>query len=234
MKNRNIIIALSISTVVFAITTTVFGIKAFSKTKEANLNLKDYETTVFQVEYTTLDLQRNVGTCFAVEEGGYLMTNFHVFDNLNFQIGASVTLKDRDLNSFLGKVISYNNELDIAVIKSEELKNARPIEFADSLPKVGEKCFQLGNPYDKGITLSGGIISDPSVSINRNGNIQQFIESETKTYPGCSGGCLLNSSGKCIGMTSFRGISSNGDEIEDFGYAIPSSVLINAKRDLIL
>ena len=56
---------------------------------------------------------------------------------------------------------------------------------------------------------------------------QNYIQSKLDAFPGCSGGCLLNECGDCIGMITFRTKDKNGSPIIDFSYSIPSFKIEN-------
>ena len=75
------------------------------------------------------------------------------------------------------------------------------------------------------------IKKDPTVTVNINGKTEmRVIRVDTAVNPGNSGGGLFNSKGELIGIVNAKIISS---DVENIGYAIPSSVAINVADNII-
>ena len=70
--------------------------------------------------------------------------------------------------------------------------------------KVGEWVLAVGNPYNLNSTVTAGIISAKSRKINilNNGGIESFIQTDAAINSGNSGGALVNTSGKLIGINT--------------------------------
>ncbi|HEY4711574.1 MAG TPA: PDZ domain-containing protein, partial [Dehalococcoidia bacterium] len=78
---------------------------------------------------------------------------------------------------------------------------------------------------------TAGIVSRLNVSLNVEGNtLYGLIETDAAINPGNSGGPLVNMSGKVIGITSVKIVSS---EVEGMGYAISSNEAKPIIEDLI-
>jgi serine protease Do len=69
------------------------------------------------------------------------------------------------------------------------------LRLANSIPKVGENVFAIGNPKGLDHTLSTGIVS----ALRQNNAI---IQTTTEITHGSSGGPLFNMQGEVIGITT--------------------------------
>ena len=125
-------------------------------------------------------------------------------------------------------LVGHDPLTDVAVIKidapPEELY---PVVFGDSgRLRVGQRIFALGNPFGFDRTLSTGIVSSldrmlPSRS--KAGRIKQIIQIDASINPGSSGGPLLDSHARMIGMNT--AIASKTGESAGVGFAIPINTI---------
>ncbi|HEZ7986814.1 MAG TPA: trypsin-like peptidase domain-containing protein [Ruminococcus sp.] len=176
------------------------------------------------------------GTGIIVTEEGYIVTNAHVIydDNSQYKAGeaveVSVLYNDERIQE--AKIISYDVQTDLAVLKVDET-GLTPATFGDSDDlKVGELVIAVGNPL--GFELFGTVTSGIVSAINRQVTIgdknMTLIQTDAAINSGNSGGPLLNSCGQVIGINSAKMSSSYGSaSIEGLGFAIP----INEARVII-
>ena len=73
----------------------------------------------------------------------------------------------------------------------------------------------LGNPAGLSFTATEGIISSPERTLDDG---LKYIQTDVTLNPGNSGGPLINSQGKIIGI-----VNSKISGYEELGFAIPSS-----------
>lgn len=78
--------------------------------------------------------------------------------------------------------------------------------------KVGERVFALGNPRALDLTLSEGIVA--AIRKTESGT---FIQNTAPISPGSSGGALLDTQGRLLGITSFQRIDS-----QNLNFAAPA------------
>ena len=93
----------------------------------------------------------------------------------------------------------------------------------------GDKVYAIGNSNNKGIGVNEGIISNPKINVSSGGVNREVIESNIVINEGNSGGALLDSKGKLIGITTFRMKDSYNNVIYGVAYSIP----INQIKDFI-
>ena len=150
------------------------------------------------------------GSGAIISSQGYVVTNYHVIEQAN---KASIMTYDGKLYGV--RLIGYNKENDLAVLEIKSNESFGYMEFADSSTlKVGQKVVALGNPAGLSFTATEGIISSPS----RMDNGQYYIQTDVSVNPGNSGGPLINSQGKIVGIINFKLTGYEG-----LGFAIPSN-----------
>ncbi|HVZ97356.1 MAG TPA: trypsin-like peptidase domain-containing protein [Chitinophagaceae bacterium] len=143
--------------------------------------------------------QAGSGTGFIISSDGYLVTNNHVVEGasqikilLSNGIESMATLRGADPST------------DIAVLKIHEY-GLKSLQFADSkLLQPGQIAIAIGNPMGLQFTVTAGVVSALGRSI-RAGNgrmIDDVIQTDAALNPGNSGGPLLNSAGKVIGVNT--------------------------------
>ena len=175
------------------------------------------------------------GSGIIISEDGYILTNNHVVSssssesNSYYQISeatkVTVTLFN-DETEYEAKIVGQDEQTDLAVIKIEK-SGLTKAEFADSDDvKVGEFAMAVGNPINMTSTVTTGIISAVNRKItDSDGKTYTCIQTDAAINSGNSGGALVNSEGKVIGINTLK---LSGTGIEGIGFAIP----INSTTDI--
>jgi S1-C subfamily serine protease len=99
---------------------------------------------------------------------------------------------------------------------------------------VGQRVYALGNPFGLGRTLSTGIISSMDRLVRRrtgDRRPQQIIQIDAAINPGSSGGPLLDSHARMIGMNF--AIATKTGESAGVGFAIPVNTIARVVPQLI-
>lgn len=167
------------------------------------------------------------GTGFIITEDGYIVTNAHViYDDSDYNAGKAidVSVLFSDETQHNAKIIAYDIETDIAVLKVNE-NNLKPAVLGNSEElRVGELVIAVGNPlgFDLFGSVTSGIVSALNREISINEKSMTLIQTDAAINSGNSGGPLLNSCGQVIGINSAKMSSSYGTaSIEGLGFAIP-------------
>jgi serine protease Do len=168
-----------------------------------------------------VDGEEGMGSGIIFNEDGYILTNYHVVD------GASkITVIFNNKKEVGAKVVNYNSDLDLAVIKvTENVKMPAVAEFGNSKDvQVGEPVVAIGNPLGKELlgTVTAGVISAANRQIQVGNSTQTLLQTDAAINPGNSGGALVNEFGQVIGINSSK-ISESG--VEGLGFAIPIDVV---------
>ncbi|MBI3739913.1 MAG: trypsin-like peptidase domain-containing protein [Chloroflexi bacterium] len=92
---------------------------------------------------------------------------------------------------------------DLALLRLAE-KALVPAKVAESAAKVGQLVIALGRPSSAGIQVSWGIITSINgpARTGRGGLLDEYIQTETTSYPGFSGGPLINTEGEVLGLNT--------------------------------
>ena len=101
------------------------------------------------------------------------------------------------------------------------------IRVAKGRVKAGATCYSVGNMSNQGISISKGIISSESISIIIDNEARKYIQAQINIALGSSGGALLDSRGKLIGITTLRLKDRYGNPQYGYGYSIPISVVLD-------
>lgn len=99
---------------------------------------------------------------------------------------------------------------DLALLRLAE-RSLTPARTAEALPKVGSLVLAIGRPSKAGLQASWGIVRAVGgpTRTGRGGMLEQYIQTETISYPGFSGGPLANSEGLVLGLNT-SGLTHGG------------------------
>lgn len=163
-----------------------------------------------------------LGSGVIITEDGYILTNNHVVDGADAD-GLRVIMP-ADKKEYSAKVIGKDPQTDIAVIKIEA-KGLKPITLGDSdNVEVGDVALAFGNPFAVGQSVSRGIISalGRSSGILGAGGYEDFIQTDAAINVGNSGGALVDSEGRLIGIN--ESIASESGASAGVGFAVPVNI----------
>lgn len=166
------------------------------------------------------------GTGFIITDDGYIVTNAHVIYDQEYNAGEAieVSVLFENESEHEAKIIAYDVETDIAVLKVNET-GLKPAILGDSDElRVGELVITVGNPlgFDLFGSVTSGIVSALNRQISINEKSMNLIQTDAAINSGNSGGPLLNSCGQVIGINSAKMSSSYGSaSVEGLGFAIP-------------
>lgn len=177
------------------------------------------------------------GSGIIISEDGYIVTNNHVVDssssNSYYELSKATSIKIK-LNSdtygddatYDATVVGQDSQTDLAVLKIEKT-GLTAAEFADSdQAVVGEFVMAVGSPLGLDTTVTQGIISAVNREVESDGTKYTCIQTDAAINSGNSGGALINSDGKVIGINTLK---LSGTGVEGIGFAIP----INSATDVI-
>lgn len=157
---------------------------------------------------------------------GYIVTNNHVVEEAD-----EITVKLNDNQEYSARIIGTDKTTDLALIKVEA-NNLNAIKVANSENlKLGEWVLAIGNPFSLTSTVTAGIVSAKSRSLNaRPGSIESFIQTDAAINPGNSGGALVNVRGELVGINAM--LYSQTGSYSGYGFAIPTTIMNKVVDDL--
>lgn len=175
--------------------------------------------------------EEGAGSGFVISNEGYILTNYHVVEDAQT---VEVNLSDDTVLD--AQVVGVDPRNDIAVLKvdaSPELLT--PVEFGTSNNlKVGQRAIAIGNPFGQfGNTLTIGVVSalDRTLEGPDGRTITGIIQTDAAINRGNSGGPLLDSSGRVIGINT--AIFSPSGSSAGVGFAVPIDTVRRLLPDLL-
>lgn len=174
--------------------------------------------------------QEILGSGVIVSEDGYILTNSHVVNN--GELESDITVVFNDKSEAKGKLLWYDQALDLAIIKVDK-KGLTAMDIADSSKlEVGDKAIAIGNPLAINLqgTLTSGYISglDRSITMQDGSVMDGLIQTDAAINGGNSGGALLNSKGELIGINTAKAQTADG-----IGFSIPINVAMPIVEQVI-
>jgi len=161
----------------------------------------------------TIKTNKAQGTGFIITDDGYLVTNAHVMEGAT---NAGAITSDQEMKTLT--IIGYNTEMDIALLKISGSYDSLKFDNSDDV-RIGEKVIAIGNPLGLSFSVTEGIIS--AVDREVKGYPGRYIQTDAALNPGNSGGPLINTDGKVIGINNFK---ITGDNI---GFALESNYIVD-------
>lgn len=207
------------------LTENLFGIQDSFELEISNLKAKtssDFSGIIQHVVDSVVTIKTNnaQGTGFLITEEGYVVTNAHVLSGGTF---ANAITSEKETIPM--QLIGYNERLDIALLKIEGEYDALELEKSNKV-EIGEKVIAIGNPLGLSFSVSEGIVSAKDrVGIN---DIPGYIQTDAALNPGNSGGPLINTEGRVIGINNFK------VQGESLGFALQSEHIIESVNNIAM
>ena len=168
---------------------------------------------------SVLDVPVGTGSGFIWDDAGHIVTNFHVVQNGSGR--AKVRMWDHE--PYDADVVGVAPNYDLALLKiNAPASKLRPIPIGESANlQVGQKTFAIGNPFGLDQTLTTGVLSALGRTIQAvtGRPIEDVIQTDAAVNPGNSGGPLLDSAGRLIGVNT--AIYSPSGASAGIGFAVP-------------
>lgn len=171
------------------------------------------------------------GSGFVLDKQGHILTNFHVIEGARL---IEVTFIDE--TTLPAQIIGVDPRNDIAVLKVDApAELLTPVELGDSANlQVGQRAIVIGNPFGQfGGTLTTGVISALNRTLqSRDGReISGIIQTDAAINSGNSGGPMLDSAGRVIGINT--AIFSPSGTNAGVGFAVPVDTARRVLPDLL-
>lgn len=178
-------------------------------------------TVVAVTQYDAGGEEEGLGSGVIISNEGEILTNNHVISGAK---KLTVTLADG--KQVEAKSLGGDPGIDLAIIKVPVTNlPVAPLGDSDSL-QVGQVAIAIGNPYGFERTVTVGVVSALSRTIPGGGlSLTNLIQTDARIYPGNSGGPLVDSAGKVIGINTVVVSGKAGT----LGFAIP----INTARSVL-
>ncbi|MSO93116.1 MAG: trypsin-like serine protease [Rhodospirillales bacterium] len=172
---------------------------------------------------------RSMGSGFFIMPD-VVLTNWHVVENSQF-----VEMKMYNKQETFGKVIAKDVRLDLALVKVQS--RGKPVQFfTGKTLDLGATTEAIGHPNRLEFSITRGIVSAlrkrPSINLQGGGKDILYIQTDTPTNPGNSGGPLFLGD-KVIGVNTWgQNLTDDGKRIlEGLGFAVHYSEALEFLRE---
>jgi S1-C subfamily serine protease len=198
--------------------------------EQGNRSVVHITTLTLRQEFIFEVPTKGSGSGSVIDQQGHILTNFHVIEDAS---NIQVTLFNG--KEFPAKLVGKDDLNDIAVLQIDAaVKDLFPVPY-ESVPglKVGQKVLAIGNPFGLERTMTVGVVSSLNRTLpsRQHRTMKSMIQIDAALNAGNSGGPLLNSRGRLIGMNT--AIASTTGQNTGVGFAIPLSTIKRIVPQLI-
>ena len=159
--------------------------------------------------------QAGAGSGVVIAPDGYILTNDHVVQNTG-----KMKVRLTDGTSLSATVIGKDPATDLAVIRADaSYLPCSTLGSSDRL-RVGQLVIAMGNPFGFQSTVSTGVVSalGRALRSTKGRLIENIIQHTAPLNPGNSGGPLVDSTGKVVGINTAIIVMAQG-----IGFSIPGN-----------
>ena len=179
-------------------------------------------------------LERSTGSGVILDSDGYILTNAHVVEyatrlEVELPFSAAGGAPGRSILRRRGRnvgaqVVAIDHETDLAVLKVETKGlPALPIGDSDTL-RPGQLVLAFGSPLGLDSSVTMGVVSAVARQLNAD-DPMIYVQTDAPINPGSSGGALVDTEGRLVGINTLIYSQSGGNE--GIGFAAPSNIVRN-------
>lgn len=209
------------------------------------------------------ELLEGIGTGFVWDQYGHVVTNYHVISKYvldksgkqSFKVvlgdgsssgGAGVDGSSSrggsggsgGLNTYQARVIGTDAMHDLAVLQIDAPRDSlAPIRMGTSGDlKVGQSVYAIGNPNGLSKTLTAGVVSglNRTIPAPTGTRIYGAIQTDANINAGNSGGPLLDSFARLVGVNTASFTRSGSGRGSGVNFALPADLVFTVVPNLIV
>jgi S1-C subfamily serine protease len=162
--------------------------------------------------------QEGAGSGVIIAPDGYILTNNHVVEGAD-----SISVTKQDGMTLDAVVIGTDPATDLAVIRANGSDLPYAVLGESGKLKAGQLVIAIGNPFGFNSTVSTGVVSAIGRALrSRDGRlIENIIQHTAPLNPGNSGGPLVDSRGRVVGINTAIISMAQG-----IGFSVPADTAI--------
>lgn len=162
-------------------------------------------------------------------EQGLLVTNQHVVDG-----AGTVRVVFADGRGYDAEIVGEDALTDLAVIRIDA-EGLTAVELGSAVGlEIGDTAIAIGSPLglEGGPSVTVGVVSAFDRRVQTNGSeLFGMLQTDAPITRGSSGGALVDTEGRLIGITTAIGVSDVG--AEGLGFAIPVEMVTRITDELV-
>jgi len=163
------------------------------------------------------------GSGWVWDADGHVITNYHVVEGA---AEGQISVAFADQSSYAARVLGFDLSADLAVLELTDADGAtfEPLALGESRNLVpGQLAIAIGSPFNEDFSVSQGIVSAVNRTLDSqftgSYTIGAVVQTDAALNPGNSGGPLLDSRGRVIGVNTQ--IAASAGQSSGVGYAVP-------------
>ena len=179
-------------------------------------------------------LERSSGSGVILDSAGYVITNAHVVEHatrLEVELPFAATggapgksIVRRRGRNVGAQVVAIDHETDLAVVKVDA-KGLPALTIGDSdALRPGQLVLAFGSPLGLDSSVSMGVVSAVARQLTPE-DPMIYVQTDAPINPGSSGGALVDTEGRLVGVNTLIYSQSGGNE--GIGFAAPSNIVRN-------
>lgn len=195
---------------------------------------------LFQFGPQYIPEQRASGSGVLISDDGYIVTNNHVVSDQNGGVAGEINVTLHNKKTYKARLIGKDPSSDLAVLKIDGKGFPYLIYGNSDEVKLGQWVLAIGYPLTLETTVTAGIVSAKGRSIGINGRqmrgssvspVESFIQTDAAVNQGNSGGALVTTDGKLVGINSAI-LAPNGT-YAGYSFAIPVNIAKKIVNDIV-
>jgi S1-C subfamily serine protease len=198
--------------------------------------LDDWFDQFFDFGPQMIPEQRASGSGVLISEDGYIVTNNHVISDQGGGVANEITVTLHNKKTYKARLIGKDPSSDLAVLKIDGTGFPYLVYGNSEDLKLGQWVLAVGYPLTLETTVTAGIVSAKGRSIGINSRqsaspVESFIQTDAAVNQGNSGGALVTTDGKLIGINS--AILAPSGTYAGYSFAIPINLAKKMVNDII-
>ncbi len=225
------------------IKTKIAAQKVSNELPRSNRNrggLDDWFDQFFDFGPQMIPEQRASGSGVLISDDGYIVTNNHVISDQNGGVAGEIMVTLHNKKTYKARLIGKDPSSDIAVLKIDGTGLPYMVYGNSDDVKLGQWVLAIGYPLTLETTVTAGIVSAKGRSIGINERqtrgtnvspVESFIQTDAAVNQGNSGGALVTTDGKLVGINSAI-LAPNGT-YAGYSFAIPVNIAKKIVNDIV-
>jgi len=225
------------------IKTKIAAQKVSNELPRSNRNrggLDDWFDQFFDFGPQMIPEQRASGSGVLISDDGYIVTNNHVISDQNGGVAGEIMVTLHNKKTYKARLIGKDPSSDIAVLKIDGTGFPYMVYGNSDEVKLGQWVLAIGYPLTLETTVTAGIVSAKGRSIGINERqtrgtnvspVESFIQTDAAVNQGNSGGALVTTDGKLVGINSAI-LAPNGT-YAGYSFAIPVNIAKKIVNDIV-